>query len=256
MRDEEEVGPAFGSGLRSSGSGSSSRRGSSPARSWVDAAVKGTPYVPRDQRGPGINTATSTGPDGMPVIGNYSLLPEDPSPEPEGLPSLLTWGTLMSTPRALEGNADSGDPLDATPSFRLPNTKRRDEIARKLGDKASRAMHERAKGFTPKPRYTSGSSGGGSRGAGGLSETLRAAAERSRGRTPSRTPGSVRGGGGSMAPPAMTPKRSDLSSAGKRLLERSLGRTPGTASSGLNGLSGVKRALGSTAEGRAGWTPQ
>jgi protein DGCR14 len=40
LPDEEEVGPA-------SGTKSGSRLGSSPARSWVDAAVKGTPCKAR-----------------------------------------------------------------------------------------------------------------------------------------------------------------------------------------------------------------
>ena len=184
----------------------------------------------------------------MPSVGDYPLLPADPSPTPESLPSLLTWGTLMSTPRALDA---SDDPLDSTPSFKLPNTKRRDEIGRRLGDKASRAMHERAKGFTPRPRSSAGGNGG------GLSDALRAAAERSKGRTPARSGG---GPGGSMAPPGMTPKRSDLSSAGQKLLERSLGRTPGH-SGALGGLGEVKRSWGMSGQSSRptadrGWTPK
>ncbi|RSH87023.1 hypothetical protein EHS25_003511 [Saitozyma podzolica] len=119
LPEEEEPAP----------SSRSSRRGSSPSRSLVDAAVKGTPYHRSEPSLPSIN--------------NYPLLPNDPSPSPQDLPSLLTWGTLLATPKALDG---SDDPLDTSrPTFKMPESKRRDEIGRKLADKASRAMNERAK---------------------------------------------------------------------------------------------------------------
>ncbi|KAL7422970.1 hypothetical protein Q5752_002268 [Cryptotrichosporon argae] len=201
----------------------SSRRGSSPARSWVDAAVRGTPYRP--------SGATQS----------YGLVAADPSPAPEELPSLLTWGTLLATPRALD---DSGDPLDAGsafsgPSFRLPEPKRRDEIGRNLGNRASKAISERAKAYTPRPVPATPS----------LTDALRAAAERTRG-----ADRSVRGA--PMAPPGATPRREDgLTPAARNLLERSLGRTPG----GLGGLGGLGK-LGASAAVRsaamekgAGW---
>jgi protein DGCR14 len=161
----------------------------------------------------------------MPVVDNYPLLPANPSPSPTDLPSLLTWGTLLATPRALDGSAD---PLDVSgPTFRMPETKRRDEIGRKLGNKAGQSMNERAKGFTP--------------------STLRAAADR--------TQRSVRGEKtpGQMLPPISTPRRSDnLTPAAKRLLERSLGRSPAPAQRQAMGTSGRNR--GAAMEKGSGWS--
>ncbi|WWC92434.1 uncharacterized protein L201_007392 [Kwoniella dendrophila CBS 6074] len=222
LPDEEEIRPSRGEG--------SSRRGSSPARSWVDAAVKGTPY----HREPS-----------MPVINNYPLLPNDPSPEPQDMPSLLTWGTLLSTPRALDGN---DDPLENTRSFQLPETKRRDEIGRKLADKASKSISERAKSFTPQHQKTSGS----------LSTTLRLAANQTL--RSERTPGSTRG---KMLPPSSfgsnTPRRQaeSLTPAARRLLERSVTRSPITNSrvngAGL-GMSTGGKNRGAVMESKSGWT--
>lgn len=175
----------------------------------------------------------------MPTINNYALVPTDPSPAPESLPSLLTWGTLLATPKALDG---SDDPLDG-PSFRLPATQRRDEIGRRLGNKASRDMNQRAKGYTPRP---SGSS---------LSTTLKAVAERHRSRPAGKATGS-------MLPPS-TPRSDHLTPAGKRLLERSLGRSP-MNTSGRPGASGRNRSAAMEAGskwstgrkvGDLSWTP-
>ncbi|WWC72685.1 uncharacterized protein I206_106649 [Kwoniella pini CBS 10737] len=211
LPDEEDIRPNRGEG--------SSRRGSSPARSWVDAAVKGTPY----HREPSL-----------PVINNYPLLPNDPSPSPEELPSLLTWGTLLSTPRALDGNSD---PLDSTKSFKLPETKRRDEIGRKLADQASKSISERARSFTPQHRSSN------------LSSTLRAVADRTqRSVRGSRTPGF-----GQMLPPSSTPRRQadNLTPAARKLLERSVGRSPMINSGG--GMSTGGKNRGAVMESRSGW---
>ena len=169
----------------------------------------------------------------MPTVNNYPLLPNDPSPSPQELPSLLTWGTLLATPRALDA---SGDPLDLShPSFRMPETKRRDEIGRKLADKASRSMNARAQGFTPR---ASGSS-------------LRLLAEKTQ------RPSRVEGTPGQMLPPSSTPRRQAdaLTPAAKRLLERSIGRSPVT-NSGKTGLklSTSGRNRGAAMEKGSGWT--
>ncbi|WVQ86129.1 hypothetical protein IAT38_008297 [Cryptococcus sp. DSM 104549] len=165
----------------------------------------------------------------MPTINNYPLLPNDPSPSPQDLPSILTWGSLLSTPRALDSG---GDPLDSTPSYRLPEASRRDEIGRKLGDKASRSMKERARGFTPKAGVT-----------GALSTNLRAAAEKS-----GRSSLSVRGSG-KMAPPATPRRQADsLTPAARSLLERTVGRTPGWTGGGASSATGGSRK-------GTGWTP-
>ena len=184
--------------------------------------------------------------ESMPIVDNYALLPNDPSPSPTELPSLLTWGTLLATPRALDG---SDDPLDVSgPTFRLPETKRRDELGRKLADKASRSMNQRAAAYTPRP--SSGSS------------TLRALADR----TQMSVRGTPRGGSGDMLPPSATPRRQEaLTPAGKRLLQRSMGvksmgtsaRNRGAAmekgSGWLSGSSGG--GLGGRDVGKQTWTP-
>ncbi|WWC65319.1 uncharacterized protein I303_107937 [Kwoniella dejecticola CBS 10117] len=231
LPDEEEVRPSRGEGS------AGSRRGSSPARSWVDAAVKGTPY----HREPS-----------MPVINSYPLLPNDPSPSPQDLPSLLTWGTLLSTPRALDGEDGSNDPLtsssySSSKSFRLPETKRRDEIGRKLADKASKSISERARSFTPQSNYLHRSS------TNNLSSTLRAAADKSqRSVRGSKTPGF-----GQMLPPppGSTPRRQaeSLTPAGRKLLERSVGRSPMTSSGGVRPMSTGGKNRGPVMETRSGW---
>ncbi|WVF67752.1 hypothetical protein IAT40_002511 [Kwoniella sp. CBS 6097] len=246
LPDDDEVGPASGSRA------GSSRRGSSPARSWVDAAVRGTPYHPEPS---------------MPTIDNYPLLPNDPSPSPHELPSLLTWGTLLSTPRALDGEGSSNDPLDSnyTParSFTMPENKRRDELGRKLGDKASRSMNARAKSFLPPPtpqsRSTTTPGRSSTISSSSLSSRLKSAADK--------TQRSVRGGetqfgGGKMLPPSATPRRADnLTPAARKLLERSVGRSPMSSSSaGGGGGGGMKlgmstggRNRGAVMESRSGW---
>ena len=173
----------------------------------------------------------------MPKVGNYTLLPNDPSPSPQDLPSLLTWGTLLATPRALDGE----DPLENAPSFRLPANKRRDELGRKLADKAKKSMNARAQSFTPKT---------------GLSAALRSAADRTqRGNRGGQTPSE-------MLPPGATPRREDgLTPAGKRLLERSLGvKRSEMGTGGRNRGAAMEKGSGWSVgtrrdTGRMSWTP-
>ncbi|TYJ52035.1 hypothetical protein B9479_007364 [Cryptococcus floricola] len=173
------------------GTRAGSTRASSPSRSVVSAAVRGGPR------------------EAMPTVNNYPLVATDPSPSPQDMPSLLTWGSLLATPRALDAN---NDPLDSTPSFRLPETKRRDELGRKLADKAGRDIKQRARGFA---RPTSGT------------------------------------GGGDMGPPG-TPRRQagNLTPAAKRLLDRTVGRTPVVGSRTSSNDWAGKSSAKST-----GWTP-
>ncbi len=67
---------------------------------------------------------------------------------------------------------------------------------------------------------------------------------------------SVRGGNSAeMPPPSMTPKRQaeGLTPAGRRLLERSLGKSPAHPNSLGSGLSGAGRGRGAAMEKGAGW---
>lgn len=137
----------------------------------------------------------------MPSVNDYALVRPDASPSPQDLPFLLTSGTLLATPRPLGGQ--DADPLldaDKRPAFKLPETKKRDELGRRLADKASRSMRDRAR----------------------LSR------------------------GYSMAPPATPRRQADsLTPAAKRLLEKTVGRTPGGASRTPSGSTRMNR----------GWTP-
>ncbi|ADV25421.1 Conserved hypothetical protein [Cryptococcus gattii WM276] len=181
---------------------SSSVRGSSPSRSLIDAAVRGTPYRQEGE---------------MPSVNDYPLVRPDASPSPHDLPSLLTWGTLLATPRPLGG--EGGDPLegeDERPAFKLPETKKRDELGRRLADKASRSMRDRARGYSKTP-----------------SSVLRG--ER----------GKVLG---SMGPPATPRRQADsLTPAAKRLLEKTVGRTPMSASRTASASGSSRKNMG--------WTP-
>ncbi len=170
-------------------------RGSTVAESWVDRAITGG----REE---------------------YALL-DEADPDPEDLPPLMTYGTLLATPRALDG---SNDPLDG-PTYKLPEPKSRDELGRKLGTKASKAMSERARAYQ-KPSGVS---------------ALRAAAERTR--------IADRSSGGRMGPPATPRREGNLTPAARSLLDRSLGRTP----RGGLGLSSAGSARGAAMEKGSGW---
>lgn len=194
-----------------------STRGSTIAESWVDRAISGSQKE------------------------DFPLLDPEADPEPEDLPPLMTWGTLLATPRALDG---SSDPLDG-PSFKFPKPKSRDELGRKLGTKASKSMTDRAKQYRPATTPN-----------GSLSGTLRAAAERTR--TGDR---SVRAG--TMGPPPATPRREgNLTPAARSLLDRSLGRTPRSGGLGFGSGGSARGAAmekgngwGSGSGGARSWTP-
>lgn len=195
-----------------------STRGSTVAESWVDRAIFGSQ---REE---------------------FPLLDPEADPEPEDLPPLMTWGTLLATPRALD---ESGDPLDG-PSFKFPEHKSRDELGRKLGGKASKAMSDRARAYTPRGPGTPNSA---------LSGTLRAAVERTR--TGDR---SVRAG--TMGPPATPRREGNLTPAARTLLDRSLGRTPRSGGLGFGSGGSARRAAmekgsgwGGGSRGAMSWTP-
>ena len=136
-----------------------------------------------------------------PKARNFGLVPNLPSPTPAelgpaALKQLVTWGTLDSTPRII---SQTGDP--ATP-FHIPDISAREAMSHKLSDKASRSLRAKSDMFNPAIRG------------------LRFA----------KTP--LSGKKGTMAPPSMTPRRSEaagnLTPAARRLLHRT---TLGTAAS-------------------------
>jgi protein DGCR14 len=227
--------------------GRSSARASSPSRSRVGAAISGTPCEYRmlfrlcDSDSTLLSISDRSN-DSMPTFNNYALVPDAPSPSPEQLgpqavSQLMTWGSLMSTPRALgeaSGSTDNGPNV-----FKLNEPDRRDKLARKLANNASRAMKERAKGFGIAPRGLAVLSGS-SRKPGSMG--------------PPSTHGSIFDREGSV-----TPRRNadSLTPAGRTLLERSMG-TPISASrragTGVGSGGGASRGRVEAMERSGGWS--
>lgn len=175
----------------------------SPSHSRVAAAISGTPYHSNSS---------------IPSVGGYPLVPHLPSPTPsslgpERLAQLMTWGTLLSTPRAISSSEDEHGAGGQTP-FRIADPSRRDNLGRKLASQASRSIADRAKGITPR------------------SLSSHTAASSSKGNT---------GRAGEMLPPSWTTPRAlrpgsqvELSPAGRGLLARA----------GAGGLGGGGLGLG------------
>jgi protein DGCR14 len=121
------------------------------------------------------------------------LVPDLPSPTaaelgPTAMKELMTWGTLNATPRIIN---QTGDSVEHTAAFRIPEISSREVIAHKLSNRAVKSLRVKAEMFTPKPDKK-----------GTLDQKLK----------------------GSMGPPSWTPRRSDavgnLTPAARRLLER------------------------------------
>lgn len=213
-----------------------SRRASSPSRSRVAAAIAGKQctslrYLCRL----GLILAADQPSTALPKYGDYTLVPAAPSPSPsdlgpDAIKELMTWGTLLGTPRALGGTADGDDDLVPN-NFKISEPGRRDDIGRRLATSASRSMRERAQGFGTTPKGLAVLSG-------------------SRGRAGSMGPPAV------PSPGATTPRRraEALTPAGRTLLQRSVLGTP-ERSGGL-GLprSAGTRSRGEVMERAGGWT--
>ncbi|KAF9499767.1 hypothetical protein BDN71DRAFT_1441346 [Pleurotus eryngii] len=165
----------------------------SPTRSRIDAAISGTPYRPRSPPG------------------TFSLVPDLPSPTPSELgpkavQQLMTWGTLMGTPRVIS-SGDDDIPTPSTP-FRIAAPSSRESLSHRLSNDASRRLRAKADlingGRTPSHSL-------GKKSMSALGATVRK---------------------GAMPPPSWTPQRNvaatpgSLTPAAKRLLDRT---TLGTA---------------------------
>jgi len=107
----------------------------SPTRSRIGAAIMGTPYHKKGDETPKVQG-----------FGFVSALPS-PSPSqmgPEAMKELMTWGSLLGTPRVIHGGDDL-DPSSAAPSpFKVPELSKRDDLGRRLGVRASKSLRERA----------------------------------------------------------------------------------------------------------------
>lgn len=211
--DEEEKGPA---------------PSTSYASSWVDRAVRGKRRRPSISTSASDAASTALGADSDDEeednAKKYDLVDEEPDLEPEELP-LMTYGSLLATPKRVSTDDDDGPTFDDGPSFRFPEEKKRDEIGRKLGNKAGKAISDRARMYAPStPKGSS---------------ALKAAASRT-------IMGSAGRSGGSMGPPST---RGNLTPAAQALLQRTMGRTP--LRSGLRGGDSVFKSK----VGGMGWSP-
>lgn len=194
------------------------------ASTWVDRAVKGK------GRRTSLATSTAASDAGTNVSdddedeGKTYELVDEPDLEPEDMP-LMTYGSLLATPKRLDPSSSAEDSFDG-PSFRFPENKKRDELGRKLGNKASKSISDRARMYAPSPSTPRTPS------------ALQAAASR----TVSGSGGSVRG---SMGPPS---QRGNLTPAAQSLLQRTTGRTPMRFGKGDGGIFKSK-------VGGMGWSP-
>ncbi|KAL0951040.1 hypothetical protein HGRIS_007780 [Hohenbuehelia grisea] len=188
----------------------------SPTRSRIGAAIAGTPYRPKSPPG------------------SFSLVPNLPSPTPSELgpgavKQLMTWGTLMGTPRVISSEDEAITP--STP-FRIAPPSSREALSHRLSNDAAKSLRVKA-------------------------ELLNGA------RTP-RASGALAGKKGSMAPPSWTPRRTPTAAAGsltpaaKRLLDRTaMGTAASRRAEAMNRMSGwdSKAQEKSTDLGKVRWTP-
>ncbi|CAH8544070.1 unnamed protein product [Dicrocoelium dendriticum] len=70
----------------------------------------------------------------------YKFLDTSPSPAPSALGAspFMTWGELDSTPCRLDDGAVTPLIVSGAPAFRIPSPSKREQLAHKLADKASR----------------------------------------------------------------------------------------------------------------------
>lgn len=106
-----------------------------PRSSRIDAAIGGVLGSASSDAG----TESQDAAGATPRVAGYSFVSPLPSPRPGDLGEerrrqLMTWGTIMGTPRALEETSAADDAQHA--SFKIPPTPRRDLLARRLADKA------------------------------------------------------------------------------------------------------------------------
>jgi protein DGCR14 len=187
----------------------------SPARSRVAAAIAGTPYRPHVE---------------TPRIQGFGFVDALPSPTPEQLgpkrvKELMTWGTLLGTPRVVGGDDTAADEASsaATP-FRINPPTSRDALGRKLGSAASKSLRAKASLLTPRPSST---------------------------RTKK----------GDMPPPSSTPRRAAgldlLSPAGRNLLDRTKMGGSGLVARDNPWSSESARKRGKELDlGKVGWSPR
>ncbi|KAL1925580.1 uncharacterized protein VTP21DRAFT_463 [Calcarisporiella thermophila] len=83
-----------------------------------------------------------------PDVAGYNLVSATPALSPSdlgGMTPLMTWGTVEGSPLLISGGETPGQ------QFKLPPQSRRDLIAAKLSDRASKSIRKRAQSRTPAP---------------------------------------------------------------------------------------------------------
>lgn len=113
-----------------------SKGSETPRSSRIDAAIGG--WGDASSVAGRSSESSADVPPSSPRVAGYSFVSPLPSPRPgdlgeERVRQLMTWGTVIGTPRAV--GQDPDEEYDG--SFRIPPTPNRDLLARRLADKAS-----------------------------------------------------------------------------------------------------------------------
>ncbi|GAA49341.1 protein DGCR14 [Clonorchis sinensis] len=77
---------------------------------------------------------------GTPQVGGFKFMDTSPSPALSALGAspLMTWGQLDSTPARLDDGSATPSVISGVPAFHIPSPSKREQLAHKLADKASR----------------------------------------------------------------------------------------------------------------------
>ncbi|KER33900.1 hypothetical protein T265_00342 [Opisthorchis viverrini] len=77
---------------------------------------------------------------GTPQVGGFKFMDTSPSPALSALGAspLMTWGQLDSTPARLDDGSATPSVMSGVPAFHIPSPSKREQLAHKLADKASR----------------------------------------------------------------------------------------------------------------------
>ncbi|OZJ06233.1 hypothetical protein BZG36_00801 [Bifiguratus adelaidae] len=115
------------------------------------AGAKMAPSMENLQKGfvtPWRDIAASETSSDTPTIRGYKYVEQTPTIDPSSMDTpLMTWGTIEGTPMLIRGGEETPGP-----EFRLPPTSRRDELAKRLSDKASQSLRRKAAAATSSHR--------------------------------------------------------------------------------------------------------
>ncbi|UZJ51163.1 hypothetical protein CBS101457_000483 [Exobasidium rhododendri] len=129
-----------------------SRGSETPRSSRIDAAIGGWADSSSSAAGPSseVGDRSNSSVPSSPRVAGYSFVSPLPSPKPgdlgeERVRQLMTWGTVIGTPKAIGQSRAGGDQEDQYDgSFRIPPTPNRDLLARRLADKSESRASKRS----------------------------------------------------------------------------------------------------------------